>query len=172
MACVRAHAILHPQCLCPLRVNAGRHPPYLSLSLRVLPRVSRLASACHPSRPRLCTQVEAGLGEALQRGYDAVGAPCVTGLLTLRVHVSGADGSVTAIDRLADTLVVDPALLPPARGDDDDDEEEGGDGGSSAVQRERARVLDAIFGELAQVTFATSGGSDEPTQITIPFVFD
>ena len=30
-------------------------------------------------------QVEAGLGAALQKGYDAVGAPCVTGLLSLRV---------------------------------------------------------------------------------------
>ena len=93
------------------------------------------------------------------------------GLLSVRLLVS-AEGKVVGIERLADTLVVDPALLPPARGDDDDNDEEGGDGGSSAVQRERARVLDAIFGELAQVTFATSGGSDEPTQITIPFVFD
>ena len=56
-------------------------------------------------------QVEAGLGAALQKGYDAVGAPCVTGLLSLRVSISGADGSVTSIDRLADTLVVDPAQL-------------------------------------------------------------
>ena len=115
--------------------------------------------------------VEQGLNDALDRAYAAVGAPCVTGLLSVRLLVS-AEGKVVGIERLADTLVVDPALLPPARGDDDDDEEEGGDGGSSAVQRERARVLDAIFGELAQVTFATSGGSDEPTQITIPFVFD
>ena len=153
MACVRAHAILHPQCLCPLRVNAGRHPPYLSLSLRVPPRVSRLASACHPSRPRLCAQVEAGLGEALQRGYDAVGAPCVTGLLTLRVHVSGADGSVTAIDRLADTLVVDPSQLTAG----------------ADVDEARNGIITTLSDALGSAKFAACG---EDSQLTVPFVFD
>ena len=60
----------------------------------------------------LPAQVEAGLGAALQQAYEAVGPPCVTGLLSMRLQVA-KDGSVSEIDRLIDTLVVDPAQLPP-----------------------------------------------------------
>ena len=98
-------------------------------------------------------QVEAGLGAALQKGYDAVGAPCVTGLLSLRVSVSGADGSVTAIDRLADTLVVDPAQLQ----------------GGKEPEAARNAVVQTLMDALASASFEACG---EDSQITVPFVFD
>jgi len=97
--------------------------------------------------------VESGLTDALQRGYDAVGSPCVTGLLSLRIQVAASDGSVIAIDRLADTLVVDPSLLS---GDDD-------------PREARERVIKTLSEALADAKF---DAADEGTQITVPFVFD
>jgi len=99
------------------------------------------------------TAVEEGLGEALQRGYSAVGAPCVTGLLSLRVHVSGADGSVTAIDRLADTLVVDPSELSAG----------------ADLGKERNKVISTLSEALASAQFEACG---DDSQLTVPFVFD
>lgn len=99
-----------------------------------------------------CVQVEAGLGDALQRAYDAVGAPCVTGLLSMRLQVE-PDGTVSAIDRLADTLVVDPGQL------------EAGDDADAARDDVSARIVSA----LSEAQFEAC---DEPTTITIPFTFD
>ena len=98
-------------------------------------------------------QVEAGLGPALQKGYDAVGAPCVTGLLSLRAMVSGSDGSVTAVDRLADTLVVDPAQLPAGEEPDE----------------ARDKIVTTLSDALAGAKFEACG---EDSQITVPFTFD
>ena len=107
-----------------------------------------------PTRARLCAcaQVEAGLGEALQAAYSAVGPPCVVGLLSLRLTV-GADGAVREIARLADTLVVDPSQL---------------DAGADPDEA-RADTLSAIVEALDGATFAPSDGE---TTITIPFTFD
>ena len=55
-------------------------------------------------------QVEAGLGKALEKAYEAVGPPEVTGLLSVRAYVE-SDGSVSKIDTLVDTLVADPGLV-------------------------------------------------------------
>ena len=125
----------------------------------------------------------------------------------MRLDVS-ASGEVVGIERLADTLVVDPGQLSmlPSRepsNDSDDDaadekafEEEEGEASkdeaseddeaidlgsdlageeqrqaSNPVQQERSRVLGAIFGELANVTFE-AGDAEDATSITIPFVFD
>ena len=115
------------------------------LSSRVL-IVTRLLY--FPSRP----QVEAGLQTALQAAYQAVGPPCVTGLLSMRLQVE-PDGSVSSIDRLVDTLVVDPGQLEP--GADGDAEREG--------------VATRIIEALSKATFEKC---DAPTQITIPFTFD
>ena len=67
------------------------------------------------------------MGDALQNAYAAVGSPCVTGLLSLRLTV-GEDGSVKKIERLADTLVVDPQEL-----DAGDDPEEARSGVLTAI---------------------------------------
>ena len=76
------------------------------------------------------------MGDALQNAYAAVGSPCVTGLLSLRLTV-GEDGSVKKIERLADTLVVDPAQLAS-----------GGD-----LAEARRETLSAIFEALSAAQF-------------------
>lgn len=96
--------------------------------------------------------METGLAAALQKAYTAVGPPCVTGLLSMRLDV-GPDGTVRAIDQLVDTLVVDPGQLEPGA-----DPEEA-----------RAGVGARIAAALRDAEFAPC---DESTQITIPFTFD
>ena len=96
--------------------------------------------------------MEEGLGAALQRAYEAVGAPVVTGVLSMRLTV-GTDGAVRSIERLADTLVVDPSQL--GAGDDADEA--------------RSNTLSAIVEALDAALFAEA---DEETTITIPFTFD
>ena len=93
------------------------------------------------------------MGDSLQNAYAAVGSPCVTGLLSLQLTV-GEDGSVKKIERLADTLVVDPQEL-----DAGDDPEEA-----------RSGVLTAIVEALDSASFAPC--EDGETTITIPFTFD
>lgn len=97
-------------------------------------------------------QVEAGLQKALQAAYEAVGPPCVTGLLSMRLQVEPG-GEVSAIDKLVDTLVVDPGQL------------EAGVDGEEARDGVATRIIEA----LSQATFDQC---DAPTQITIPFTFD
>lgn len=109
-----------------------------------------MAHAC--ARRLARAQVEAGLGAALQRAYEAVGPPCVTGLLSLRVSVD-ADGSISAIDQLVDTLVVDPGQL---------------EAGADPVEA-RAGVAKRIIAALTEAKFEPC---EEATQITIPFTFD
>ena len=99
--------------------------------------------------------VETGLAAALTEAYAAVGPPCVTGLLSLRVQVA-KDGTVATIDRLIDTLVVDPTQLEQLGPGTDPDEA-------------RAGVATRITQALAKATFEPC---DAPTQITIPFTFD
>ena len=90
---------------------------------------------------------------ALEMCGRRVGAPCVTGLLSVRLLVS-AEGKVVGIERLADTLVVDPQEL-----DAGDDPEEA-----------RSGVLTAIVEALDSASFAPC--EDGETTITIPFTFD
>lgn len=138
------HAALAPTCTCM------RHRPPLPSS--------SLASSSHTwvdfTRPLWTPQpqVEAGLQTALQAAYQAVGPPCVTGLLSMRLQVE-PDGSVSSIDRLVDTLVVDPGQLEP---DADGD-------------AEREGVATRIIEALSKAIFEKC---DAPTQITIPFTFD
>ena len=110
--------------------------------------------------------VETGLNAALERAYAAVGPPTVTGLLSVRLDVS-ASGEVVGIERLVDTLVVDPGQLsmPPLR------EASDGDSVKCMIREERSRVLGTIFDELSKVTFE-AGDTEDATSITIPFVFD
>ena len=97
-------------------------------------------------------QVEEGLAAALQKAYTAVGAPCVTGLLSMRLDVA-PDGTVSAIDQLVNTLVVDPGQLEPG----------------ADVDSARTNVSERIIAALQDATFPPC---DEPTRITIPFTFD
>ena len=109
-----------------------------------------LSSACttwHDAR-----QVEAGLGKALEKAYEAVGPPEVTGLLSVRAYVE-SDGSVSKIDTLVDTLVADPGLVD----------------GDVSLDEARSGVVERISKELLEAKFEAC---DEPTQITIPFTFD
>ena len=100
----------------------------------------------------LALQVEAGLQAALQAAYEAVAPPCVTGLLSMRLQVE-PDGGVSAIDKLVDTIVVDPGQL------------EAGADGEEARDGVAARIIEAL-------SKAKFDKCDAPTQITIPFTFD
>ena len=82
---------------------------------------------------------------------EAMPQPPVVGLLSVRLHVAPA-GNVERLERLADTLVADPAQL---------------EGESPAEARRRA--LGVIGKALEGATFAPC---DEATQITLPLVFD
>lgn len=77
----------------------------------------------------------------------------MVGTLTLRLTVSGSDGSVTDVQFLADTLVPLPGEDPP-----------------SAV---RAAVQHATRDFLSEAQFpvAAAGGSAD-TCITLPIIFD
>jgi hypothetical protein len=98
--------------------------------------------------------VKAGLTDVLQAAYNAVGAPCVTGLLAVMLSVD-ASGEVAQLETLVDTLVVDPGQLPPAKATD--------------LDEARAEVVQLIYDALGAAEFAPC---DAPTNITIPFVFD
>jgi len=104
-------------------------------------------------------QVERGLSTTLQRCYEAIAPPCVTGLLSLRMQVS-AEGTVETIDTLADLLVVDPDQVEPPTVTSS---------GSQLKSSSREGVVQTLLEELGRATFAPC---DAATEITIPFVFD
>ena len=141
-------------CTCQRRERARARCCLAAASL--LPRCC-LAAAHRPLLTRCTTrllalQVEAGLQAVLQAAYEAVGPPCVTGLLSMRLQVE-PDGGVSAIDKLVDTLVVDPGQL------------EAGADGEEARDGVAARIIEAL-------SKAKFDKCDAPTQITIPFTFD
>ena len=86
------------------------------------------------------------------RVYAAVSPPCVTGVLSLRIAVS-TDGRVSRVERLADTLVVDPSQLKLG----------------TDPEAARRGVLAAIVDALDSASFPPR---DSETLITIPFTFD
>lgn len=93
-----------------------------------------------------------GLAPALGRIAEEMPRPPVTGLLSVRLHVSPS-GEVASVEKLADTLVADPAQL---EGDEDPAEA-------------RRRALSIIDEELQAARFAPC---EEETQVTVPLVFD
>ena len=148
LACARSAT----DCFAHVRGASARARDAASL----LPRCC-LAAAHRPLLTRCTTrllalQVEAGLQAVLQAAYEAVGPPCVTGLLSMRLQVE-PDGGVSAIDKLVDTLVVDPGQL------------EAGADGEEARDGVAARIIEAL-------SKAKFDKCDAPTQITIPFTFD
>lgn len=95
--------------------------------------------------------VSAGLQASMGSIAEAMPQPPVVGLLSVRLHVSPS-GAVERLERLADTLVADPAQL---------------EGESPAEARRRAL---GIIGKALQA--ARFAPCDEETQITLPLVFD
>jgi hypothetical protein len=90
--------------------------------------------------------------------------PTVVGTLTVRITVRAADGRVSGVEFLADTLVVRPGQ--PICDDDGDPLP------SSAA---RAAVQHAVRDGLMAAQFpaaAATGGPGEDTRITYPFVFE
>lgn len=85
--------------------------------------------------------------------------PAVLGTLTVRLQISGADGSVTALEFLADTLVVRPGQLIT----DDDGE-------PLPASAARAAVQHAIHDGLMAAQFPQCEGGD--TWVTYPFLFE
>jgi hypothetical protein len=97
------------------------------------------------------------LNAALEPLYEYIGEECarVTGLLNVRIHVSGTSGQVTRIESIADTLVVDPDEIY--------------DGASAEGLRQE--IMTAIHKHLSPVKFpAAADGGD--SQITLPFIFE
>ncbi|KAG5182628.1 hypothetical protein JKP88DRAFT_348815 [Tribonema minus] len=102
--------------------------------------------------------------EALNRAMEASGPALaaaeggrVTGTLTVRLHVSGADGSVRAVSALTDTLVADPTdLAYDEEGDPID---------------ARAEAMLIIHEALGGADFPCSA-SGEDTFITVPYAFE
>lgn len=100
------------------------------------------------------------LNEALDPIFeDLEELPLVLGTLTVRIHISGADGRVTDVEFLADTLIVRPGQLIT---DDDGDPLP-----SSAA---RAAVQHVIRDRLMAAQFPPCDGGD--TRVTYPFVFE
>ena len=95
--------------------------------------------------------VSEGLQPSMGRISDEMPQPPVVGLLSVRLHVSPS-GAVERLERLADTLVADPAQL---------------EGESPAEARRRAL---GVIGEALQA--ASFAPCDEETRITLPLVFD
>lgn len=92
------------------------------------------------------------LNEALEEVFDTLeGAHPCTGTLTLRIDVRGADGSVSDVTFLADTLVPLPSL----------------DVEPSAV---RAEIQHVVKDCLAAAVFPESASGD--SSITLPIVFE
>lgn len=85
--------------------------------------------------------------------------PAVLGTLTVRLTVSGGDGSVSDIQFLADTLIVRPGQLIT------DDE-----GEPLPPSAARAAVQHAVRDGLAAAEFPVCEAGD--TYITYPFVFE
>lgn len=96
--------------------------------------------------------VESGLQAVLRKTYDAIGAPSVTGLLSVRMDVN-TTGRIDGVERLADVLVADPAQLPP---------------GVQPTEA-RERVVGTIMRELGEASFEPC---KEPSRIILPFIFD
>jgi hypothetical protein len=103
-------------------------------------------------------QATAGLAPHLSAIAMALAPPRVTGLLALRIDVA-ADGAVTSIRRLADTLVADPAALF----------DRSGVAPPLDAPAARRAVLETIESNLCAATFPVSDGT---STITIPFTFD
>eukprot|EP00903_Cladosiphon_okamuranus_P010694 g10107.t1 len=96
------------------------------------------------------------LNDALAEVYPALeGVGRVTGVLTVRLHVSGETGEVVSVVALTDTLVPDP--------NDVGVDEEG------VEEDARADVLGVVEGGCQGARFPTAA---EDTFITVPFVFE
>jgi hypothetical protein len=105
-------------------------------------------------------QATAGLAPHLLAIAEALAPPRVTGLLAVRIDVD-ADGAVTRVRKLADTLVADPSALFDQKGS----------GAVPPIDAPAARraVLETIESNLLAATFPVSDGA---STITIPFIFD
>ncbi|CAB1098348.1 unnamed protein product [Ectocarpus sp. CCAP 1310/34] len=96
------------------------------------------------------------LNDALETVYPALeGVGRVTGVLTVRLHVSGETGAVVSVVALTDTLIPDP--------NDVGVDEEG------VEEDARADVLEAVDRGCREARFPAAG---EDTHITVPFVFE
>lgn len=96
------------------------------------------------------------LNDALEAVYPTLeGVGRVTGVLTVRLHVSGETGGVVSVVALTDTLIPDP--------NDVGVDEEG------VEEDARADVLEAVDRGCREARFPAAG---EDTHITVPFVFE
>lgn len=100
--------------------------------------------------------------EPLNHALEAVnpaleGAGRVTGVLTVRLHVSAMSGEILSVVALTDTLISDPNDVAV-------DEE-----GVYVEEDARSDVLEAIRQGCQGAQFPTA---DEDTFITVPFVFE
>ena len=100
------------------------------------------------------SQVEAALGAALESCYEAISPPCVVGLYSVRLHIE-ASGVLRTIEPLADLLVVDPEQLDAAA--------------DAGAPTSREELVGMLLKQLAKASFPPS---EQPSQVTIPFVFD
>lgn len=101
-----------------------------------------------------------GLNGALDAVFEELELlPAVLGTLAVRLRVSGADGSVSSVEFLADTLVVRPGQ---AITDDD--------GEPLPASAARAAVQHAVRDCLEAAEFPACEAGD--TLITYPFVFE
>jgi hypothetical protein len=103
------------------------------------------------------------LNEALEPLLDALQElPPVLGTLSVRLVVSGLDGSVNDVVFLADTLVVLPqGWTGEGYGED-----------SLNEQQVRASVHHAVREYLMQGEFPVAGEEEGDTLITLPLVFE
>lgn len=96
------------------------------------------------------------LNDALAKVYPALAkVGRVTGVLTVRLHVSGESGEVVDVVALTDTLIPDPNDMAV--------DEEG------VEEDARADVLEVVEGGCREASFPS--GAAEDTFITVPFVF-
>lgn len=96
------------------------------------------------------------LNDALAQVYPALeDVGRVTGVLTVRLHVSGESGRIVRIVALTDTLIADPNDF---------------DVGDEGVEEDaRGGVLEAVQKGCRGAEFPTA---EEDTFITVPFVFE
>ena len=103
------------------------------------------------------------LNEALEPLLDALqDLPPVLGTLSVRIVVSGLDGSVKDVEFLADALVV----LPQGWTGDGYGEE------GLSEQQVRALVHQTVRLGLMQGEFPVAGEEEGDTRITLPLVFE
>ncbi|MEW5302461.1 MAG: hypothetical protein WDW36_005243 [Sanguina aurantia] len=104
--------------------------------------------------PLAAEAAEAGLQDAMQLMFEGLAElPSATGVLTVRMEVSGATGAVTAVKFLADTLMAVPT-----------------DGEIYQPTATRAAIQHLVSDTLIAARFPKTRGGD--SSITLPIVFD